>query len=148
MSELNRRQFVAASVACAGLCLLGEDASAQAKSAQVDIGFPTDFPAGETSTKFLKPNGFLVVHNEGRIYALNARCPHRGTTVAIKDGVIRCPSHGSSFSQDGTPTAGPAKAALFRFGIAADDKGRLIVDKSRQFGEKQWDEQGSFYKVG
>ena len=139
MSELNRREFVAATAACA-FCIFGAETEALAQSGgTVDIGMPADFPAGKISDKFLKPNGLLVVNNDGRIYAMSSRCTHKAANVVIKDGNIRCPSHGSTYSKQGTPTGGPAKAALFRFAIKLNDKGHLIVDKSKQFGEKEWD---------
>jgi Rieske Fe-S protein len=78
------------------------------------------------------------------VYAMSSRCTHKGTTVGMKDGKIRCPAHGSVFSEQGTPTGGPAKSALTRFGISLNDKGHLIVDRSKQFSEQQWDDPAAF----
>ena len=149
MLEMNRREFVvAATAACACACLCAENAQAEAPSgATVDIGKPADFPKGQISNKFLTSQKLLVVHQEDRIFVMNARCTHRGTTVKVVDGKIKCPAHGSTFTEVGTPDGGPAKAALFRYGVKLNESGSLIVDKSKQFGEKQWDDEGAFHKV-
>ena len=44
----------------------------------------------------------------------------------------------------GTSTKGPAKGSLYRYAIKVDDKGNLIVDRDKQFEEKQWDDPASF----
>lgn len=150
MSELNRREFVVlAGAVCAGVCMMGSDALAQSGSSAglVDIGLPSDFPKGQISPKFAKTNGIIVAHIEGRIIAMTSRCTHKGSQLGVKNNQIKCPSHGSSFSEQGTPSGGPAKAALFRFAISKNEQGHLIVDKSRQFGERQWEEPGAFYAV-
>lgn len=41
-----------------------------------------------------------VFHHEGRVFALNETCPHRGGPLhqgEIEDGVVRCPWHGWQF---------------------------------------------------
>src|SRR5215510_6881846 len=101
MAEMNRRDFVvaaAASVACA-YCLLGsaEEAEAQAAGGTVDIGVASDFPKGTVSGKFVKPNGLIVANEDDKIYAMSSKCPHKGSTVGVKDNKLRCPSHGSTF---------------------------------------------------
>jgi Rieske Fe-S protein len=152
-AEMNRRDFVlrtaaTAAVACAGACLFTcEEASAQASSGTIDVGLPADFAKGTISPKFIKPDGLLIAHTDDKIYAMTSKCPHKGSTIGVKDNKIRCPSHGSTFSDQGTPTGGPAKSALFRYAIKLDDKGHLIVDKSKQFAEKDWESEGAFVKV-
>jgi Rieske Fe-S protein len=153
MSSLNRREFVvvaasAAACACA-MCGGAEDALAAPRAgAKVDVGTLADYPADVVSDKFLKaPAKLLVVRSGERLYAMNGTCTHKSCLVKLKDGAIKCPCHGSQFSEHGTVTAGPAKASLFRYKIAQDEKGRLIVDKSKQFGERQWDDPASYVKV-
>jgi nitrite reductase/ring-hydroxylating ferredoxin subunit len=148
MSEMNRRQFVVASATCACACVLGAEASAQpAASGPLDIGAPSAYKNGEISGKFVR-SGVIVARHDDRIVAMTSRCTHKNSVLGVKDNQIKCASHGSTFSEHGTPTGGPAQAALFRFAIALNDKGHLIVDKSRQFGEKQWDDPAASYKVG
>ena len=51
------------------------------------------------------------------------------------------------FSNDGKVIAGPAKRPLVHYAVAFNDKGDLIVDKSRTFSEGQWDAPGAFIMV-
>jgi nitrite reductase/ring-hydroxylating ferredoxin subunit len=149
MSEMNRREFVVATAACACACMLGGEADAQAggsAAGPVDIGLPADFKNGDVSGKFIS-KGLIVARNDDKIVAMTAKCTHKNSTLGVKDNHIKCPSHGSTFSEQGTPTGGPAKAALFRYAIKLDDKGHLIVDKSKQFGEKQWEDAAASYKA-
>jgi nitrite reductase/ring-hydroxylating ferredoxin subunit/alkylhydroperoxidase/carboxymuconolactone decarboxylase family protein YurZ len=42
----------------------------------------------------------LVARHEGRLYAINDRCPHRGGSLSrgrLADGVVTCPLHGWNF---------------------------------------------------
>ena len=62
------------------------------------------------------PDDELVVTqpSEGEFKAFDATCTHQGCLVnKVEDEQIVCPCHGSHFSiTDGSPVAGPAKAAL------------------------------------
>jgi nitrite reductase/ring-hydroxylating ferredoxin subunit len=129
--------------------MLGAEAEGQAAggaTGPVDIGLPADFKNGDISAKFIS-KGLIVTRNDDVIVAMSSKCTHKNATLGVKDNHIKCPSHGSTFSEHGTPTGGPAKAALFRYAIKLDDKGRLMVDKSKTFGEKQWDDAAASYKV-
>jgi Rieske Fe-S protein len=152
MSSLNRRKFVVAAGAAACACALRGDAdqllAAPPAGGKVDVGTLADYSVDGVSDKFLKaPFKLLVVRSGDRVYALNGICTHKSCVVKVRDNAIKCPCHGSQFSPQGTVNAGPAKAALFRYKIEKNDKGRLMVDKSKQFGEKQWDDPASFVKV-
>jgi len=59
---------------------------------------------------------------EGDFKAFSAVCTHQGCLVETSsDGEIPCPCHGSRFSlEDGSPTSGPATAALAPLEIAVD----------------------------
>ena len=157
MSELNRREFVvvgAAAVACACACSVAEaadapggpNAPAQSKG-PVDVGPKSNYAKDGVTDTWTKTQRILVIRNDGKIYAANSTCTHKNCAVRSKDGEIVCPCHGSRFSLEGTPTKGPAKISLYRYGISEDDKGHLIVDKSKQFEEKKWDDEGAFVKV-
>ncbi len=156
MSELNRRDFVVAAgavVAAACACCSCESALAAeaptsapsaSSSGPIDVGTKADYPKdGTIFDKLTKSNRVIVVRNEGKIYAINSTCTHKNCAVKDKNGEIVCPCHGSKYSLYGTAIKGPAKGSLFRYGIALNDKGRIIVDKSKQFPEKQWDDAGA-----
>lgn len=55
----------------------------------------------------------LLVRDGGRVFALSARCSHRGCSLSegsLDDGVVTCPCHGSRFTLDGSVVRGPATA--------------------------------------
>ena len=166
MSDLNRRDFVtaAATVAAAACacCLCDEAHAADAPAAAaaptaptgpVEVGTKADYPKdGAINDKLAKPKELriLVVRNEGKIYAMNSTCTHKNCAVKTQTdpakaaaNPIVCPCHGSGYSLQGTPTKGPAKGSLFRYGISEKD-GKLMVDKSKQFAEKDWGDPGAF----
>ena len=157
MSDLNRRQFVvAATAAAACACCFCETADAAEDAASpaaaggsgpIEVGTKADYPKdGTINDKLAKPKELrvLVVRNEGKIYAMTSTCTHKNCAVKNKNGEIVCPCHGSKYSLHGTSTKGPAKGSLTRYGITVNDAGKIIVDRSKQFAEKQWDDPGSF----
>ncbi len=64
---------------------------------------------------------------EGDIVAFSATCTHAGCAVTeVRDGLIRCPCHGSTFDiTTGQPTGGPANGPLP--GIAVTVSGTDVV---------------------
>ena len=55
----------------------------------------------------------LLVRKEGRLYGLIDRCSHRGCPLhegELKDDVVVCPCHGSTFRLDGSIVKGPVTA--------------------------------------
>jgi cytochrome b6-f complex iron-sulfur subunit len=163
-AEVDRREFVTlatvaaaatAVAACACTC-----ASAQAaeeggppqrgptpatalQKTPVDVGPKSDYTSDGVVDKFAKSHRVLVVTNEKKIYAICATCTHKNCATKAKDGAIACPCHGSKFSVQGTPTKGPAKVSLYRFGLSVNDKGNIVVDRAKQFDEKHWDDEGA-----
>jgi hypothetical protein len=47
----------------------------------------------------------------------------------------------------GTATKGPAKGSLSRYAISVNDAGKIMVDRSKSFAEKEWGDPGSFITV-
>ncbi|CAN5565657.1 hypothetical protein BH09PLA1_BH09PLA1_26700 [soil metagenome] len=167
MSEVNRREFVvlgasvAAGCACAFCCaevLAGPDEKAATRPAtrptggggsagKVDIGRLSDYSADGITEKFMRPNKFAVVRADGRLFACSARCTHKFSPLRVRDGHFACPSHGSEFSVQGTVTHGPAKESLVRYAISRSAAGKLIVDTSKSFREKDWDKLEAFIEL-
>lgn len=148
MSELNRREFVAAGTAAACLCVLGVDSLEAAPTAgAIDVGTLDDFASDGVTDKFVKQYKFFVIRSGDQIFAASAVCTHKACVLGVKDNTIRCKCHGSEFSTQGTATAGPAKASLVRYSIRLDGKKHIIVDKSKQFPEPKWSDPASFVKV-
>ncbi len=168
--DLNRRQFVAATaaLACATVacecCAAEAEADAKDKeqkeekedkenkskpqSKSVDAGALTEYAKDGITDKFAKADKVMLIRHEGKLYAPSAICSHKRCTIKVKDAVLTCPCHGSKFTNLGVPTKGPAKVPLFRYAISTNDKGNVIVDKTRQFEEKEWETDGAFIKVG
>ncbi len=147
MFDINRRQFVSAAAAGVFLGILGTEISAAPSAGTVDVGTLADYPQDGIFDAQLKPARILMIRSGNRIFAASATCTHKGCAVKIRDGKIKCPCHSSSFSDEGKPMSGPARASLFRFAISTDDKGHLIVDKSKQFGEREWDDPQAWVSV-
>src|SRR5437868_824261 len=167
--EMNRRQFVSLGVAaiaataacgaCCGLAHAEEQHSATGgggpttgpsspfAKTPVDVGAKTDYASDGPYDKFNRSHRVLIIRHDGKIYAPTATCTHKNAVLKVKDGALVCPSHGSKFSLEGTHTKGPAKASLYRYAISTNDQGHLIVDRAKQFPEKEWDNEGASIKV-
>ena len=173
-TELNRRNFVAltvaaaaAATACACECTLAAEAPAADAPAgegkekespkapppnvgTVNVGKKAKYDKDGVSDEFAKKNRVLVVRNQGKIYAPTATCTHKNCAVKVKENAttkqkeIACGCHGSKFSIQGTSTKGPAKGSLYRYGISVNGDGDIIVNKEQQFAEKDWEKEGAF----
>ena len=153
MSELNRREFVIATAALsvAGVLCEQETWAAPANEpgpSSIDARPVTDYSKdGITDRWAAKPTRVLIIRNEGRLYAPTSTCSHKNCIVKVKAGELACPCHGSKYTLMGVPTKGPAKYPLYRYGISKNDQGHVIIDKTKQFEEKNWDDPGAFIKM-
>ena len=172
--EMNRRNFVAltvaaaAATACACECTLAAEAAADAGGegkekespkapppnvGTVNVGKKSKYEKDGVSDEFAKKNRVLVVRHGGKIYAPTATCTHKNCAVKLKDNAttkekeIVCPCHGSKFTINGTSMKGPAKGSLYRYAISVDGNGDIIVNKEKQFAEKDWEKEGAFITV-
>lgn len=121
-------------------------------------GRESDFAAGGTvygqfrRTPDGEPGFFLSnLSGEGKLVAMSARCTHLGCVInwRQREGIFRCPCHGSAFSADGANIDGPAPRPLERFAIHRDRDGTVVVDTARAFrGEAgQWHIPDSYLRV-
>lgn len=145
--EMDRRHFVK----CAACGLLGLSVlpglSLAEESGTVDAGTINDYPQDGVYDGLAFSDKVLIVRGGGKIYAMSATCTHRNNTVMLHEGKIVCPGHGARFANDGKVTKGPAEQPLPRLAISLNDKGRLIVDRARQFAEGKWGDKGSFVEI-
>lgn len=152
MAELNRRDFMVAAAATLGACascpLLAAAAAARAKKEPVDVGALGDFSRNGIYDRWAKEHSFFVLRRSGRLYAVSATCTHKRFALVEDDGQMKCPKHGSIFNLSGKPTKAPARKALPRYGIRLGEQGRVIVDPSKEFTEKQWNAPGSYIAIG
>ena len=155
MSDLNRREFVvlatAAATACACACgaetaQAGEPPASKAPlpKGPFDCGPKTKYASDGIVDEYAKKERILIVRHEGKIYAPTSTCTHKNCAVKLKEKEIVCPCHGSKFTIQGTSLKGPAKGSLFRYAIKVNENGNLIVDRDKQFDEKQWEDPAAF----
>ena len=148
MSEINRRDFIAGAVVALGACASCPlHAAVEAKKDPVDVGPVVGFAKDGIFDGWAKTHALFVVRNSGRLYAVSSSCTHKRFALVSSDGALKCPKHGSIFNTAGKPTKAPARKVLPRFGISVNEQGRVIVEPSREFGEKQWEEPGSYVTV-
>lgn len=147
--DLTRRDVIAAAAVCS--CCLAAEAGAQDKEAEaspvadpVDLGDIGQFEKPGIYDQFARSHKLLVLRLENRLVACSSICTHKACVLKKSDEkTLKCPCHGSLFDADGTVLTGRAKVALPRFEVKVTD-GRLVVDRRRQFAERQWDEADSF----
>jgi nitrite reductase/ring-hydroxylating ferredoxin subunit len=147
---MNRRAFLVtaatAAAAVISLPVLNERAFAADDSKPVDVGTMADYSKDGVTDKFQKSDSILVIREDSKIYACTSLCTHKNAQLQVKDDELYCPKHKSHFTFEGTVTGGPAKRSLPRYAIALTD-GKLMVDKSKTFEEKKWDDSASFVAV-
>jgi Rieske Fe-S protein len=90
-------------------------------------------PAGKTLTpaadvgKAKVVDGVLITQpSPGEFKGFVALCTHRGCAVAVKNGDIECPCHGSKFNLDGTVAHGPATEPLAARPVTVRD-GQIVT---------------------
>jgi Rieske Fe-S protein len=73
----------------------------------------SDVPAGSSKSFQYKDEDYILVNVEGSLRAYANKCTHLGCSFAFKDGLFRCPCHGSQFDPlTGAVVKGPAKKPL------------------------------------
>jgi Rieske Fe-S protein len=158
--QLNRRDFVAAS-AVAGLCVLGAageisqalgdpttQPSTQPSSTAVDVGAKSSYDKDGATMKWARSKHFIVMRENGKIYAMSSRCTHKGCVVSNATDHLHCRCHNSDFAYDGTVMDGPADWPLDHYGISVNDKGHVMVDPTVTLDQTKWADPGSFVAVG
>jgi cytochrome b6-f complex iron-sulfur subunit len=97
-------------------------------------GKPADYPLGTVTDRWVKDHGVWIVRSQSGIYALTATCTHLGcmTRYYADESLFKCPCHGSNFTVQGDPIAGPAPYPLFRLALRRAEDGEIVVDKANQ----------------
>jgi menaquinol-cytochrome c reductase iron-sulfur subunit len=119
------------------------------KPLRFKAGAVESFAEGPT---FIPDQRVFVFRQAATFHCISAVCTHLGCTVQLVRGTgagsgtggqaggieFACPCHGSKYTGDGSPYAGPAPRPLsyFRLAIAPDD-GQLVVDLSQET-DKGW----------
>lgn len=137
---MDRREFLISGSAVACACLLCPYTAQAAKDAPepVDLGPLADLTDAEITDRWAEGDGFFLIRRDNRLYALSAYCTHKRVRLTVRDEKLKCARHGSIFNLVGDATKGPAKKPLTRLGIRRDDRGHVIVDRSKKFKKEQW----------
>lgn len=138
--RLNRRHFLQALAAAAGVALLnscGEDSpeavdaavAAQAIGSEFKIPGAQKLKAGE-ALAFTLPDqtpGLIFLSSSGQPKALSAKCTHAGCTVQWQSNAeLSCPCHGSRFDLGGKVLTGPATEPLPLYAVRRQGEDVLI----------------------
>jgi cytochrome b6-f complex iron-sulfur subunit len=124
-SGIDRRHFLA--LVAAGLTPTTISRGASAKEQQVDIGQASLYTADGVYDKF-RDRGFFLIRKGGKLTALSSYCTHRKCKLAAEpDHTFACKCHGSTFTQEGKVTEGPAKRDLPVFATSTSGNGHLVV---------------------
>ena len=96
----------------------------------VEVGTLQDYRAATVTTRWVSRYGLWVVHRDGRLFALEARCTHLGCTTrwTPESDVFQCPCHGSRFTPEGVVLNGPATQPLGRLAIRLE-RDQVVVDR-------------------
>jgi nitrite reductase/ring-hydroxylating ferredoxin subunit len=148
---MNRREFlamsaVAACAACAGCPHLAHAGESASTNKPVDAGLLSELPKDKIVEKW-SADGFFLVRRDEKLYALSSACTHKRVRLTVKDTKLKCPKHGSIFETTGELSKGPAKTPLVRYAISTDDRGHVIVDRSRTFDKDDADDSAAFIPV-
>jgi cytochrome b6-f complex iron-sulfur subunit len=100
---------------------------------RVELGSLQDYRGATVATRWVRRYGLWLVCQDGRLFALEARCTHLGCTPrwVPEQALFRCPCHGSGFSLAGAALNGPATQPLNRLAIQVE-RGQVVVDRSRR----------------
>jgi Rieske Fe-S protein len=129
---LNRRQFLLLTAGAGALtgCQTGGDGGASAMPQMeriVNAGPAGNYAANGVYDSF-RDQGFFVVRQDGKLFALSAICTHKFCKLrAETNHSFYCKCHGSTFDPNGRVTTGPAKRDLPIYTATVDEQGQLQV---------------------
>ncbi len=159
MGDLSRRAFLRGAAVTAAVISLpvlqvhaddvkpNSPPASPGSAAPIDAGLLSAFDKDGVSDKLAKSNKIFLIREDGKLYATTTLCTHKNFPLIVKDNELYCTKHKSEFSFQGTVTGGPAKRSLPRYAITLNDDKHVMVDKSKQFTEKEWDDASSFIKI-
>lgn len=128
---INRRQFLvlaAATVVGTGCNTLKDGGSSTVRNERVVNAGPVGNYAADGVYDRFRDEGFFVVRNGERLFALSAICTHRKCKlIAEPNRSFYCKCHGSTFDPTGHVTEGPARRDLPVLPTSVDESGLLLV---------------------
>lgn len=127
--SLNRRDFIMLTAAAAAGCQAGcaSSPTAAIRERTVDAG-PISAYAADGVYGGFRDEGFFIVREGQKLFALSSICTHRACKVnSTAHRSFYCKCHGSTFDPEGKVTKGPAKRNLPVLAARTDDRGHLLV---------------------
>jgi len=127
--KINRRQFLLLTAGLAAGCkAVNDDGSTAARTERIiNAGSANNYAADGVYNKF-RDEGFFVIRQNGKLFALSAICTHRTCKLTAEpDRSFYCKCHGSTFDSAGHVTEGPARRDLPVFSTTTDGNGQLLV---------------------
>jgi Rieske Fe-S protein len=128
--QMNRKQFLmrvavlTAACPCAGLC----GTLAVASGERVVNAGPVGAFAADGLYEAFRDQGFFIVRQGARLFALSAICTHRHCKLAgVADQSFYCKCHGSTFDPNGRVKEGPARRDLPVLHLTTNESGQLLV---------------------
>ncbi len=126
---INRRHFLILAAGVVAGCKTGGISVAN-EERMVNAGPAGNYAADGVYGNF-RDQGFFIIRNGGKLFALSAICTHRKCKLtAESDRSFYCKCHGSTFDPGGHVTEGPARRDLPMFPTFINEQGRLIVKTS------------------
>ena len=128
--SLNRRQFIILAAGTAAGCEAGGGANPMAsiRTRTVDAG-PISAYAADGIYSGFRDQGFFVVRDGQKLFALSSVCTHRACELnPAPDRSYHCKCHGSMFDANGKVTRGPARRDLPILAARTNEQGHLLVD--------------------
>ena len=127
---INRRQFLLLTAGLAAGCKAVKDSvgvTAVNAGHTVNAGPASNYAADGVYNNF-RDQGFFVIRQDGKLFALSAICTHRKCKLTAEpDRSFYCKCHGSTFDPDGHVTKAPARRDLPVFSTTTDENGQLLV---------------------
>jgi cytochrome b6-f complex iron-sulfur subunit len=127
--KINRREFLTLMATFVAGCSSVQKISAPSsvKNRLVNAGPVSNYAAEGVYAAF-RSQGFFIIRQGAKLFALSSVCTHRRCLVDVEpDRSFFCPCHGSIFSPDGDVTHGPARRNLPVLGTSVNENGELLV---------------------
>ena len=128
-TKLSRREFLVLAAGLAGGCQTANKRSGTAMSREriVHVGPASNYVAEGVYSGF-RNQGFFVVRQGEKLFALSAICTHRKCALSAEpDHSFYCKCHGSTFDAGGHVTRGPANRDLPVLSAQTTPQGQLVV---------------------
>jgi len=147
-SDLSRRQvLILSALAAAQFTPTGRVLAQTGEVRLIDVGPIADYQVEGIYTAF-QQQGFFLVRQGNKIFALTAFCTHRRSRLRATPDGFSCAAHGSQFGLDGKVRRTPARIDLPRHPVSLTSDQRVMVDLSKTVNADDPQAPGASITVG